>query len=66
METSIRSFKEKLDQEYQWPALYTFKFITPKEKVSEVKSLFIRHTIRERPSKKGNYISLTFDMMAGS
>ena len=57
------SLREKLDQHYLWPSLYTFKFIVPKEKVEEVKKLFPKHESKERPSKNGNYISVTLQMM---
>lgn len=60
------SFKEKLDQQYQWPSLYTFKFITPLGMVEKVRSIFPSHDIREKPSSKGNYISLSISMMARS
>ena len=66
MDESVRSFKEKLDQAYQWPALYTFKFISPKHKVGEVKSIFPNHSIKERASSKGSYISVTVSIMARS
>ena len=66
MDDPYRSFKEKLDKQYQWPALYTFKFIAPLNKVEEVKKLFHGHIIKEKPSSKGNYISLTVSLMAGS
>jgi len=57
------SLREKLDQHYAWPSLYTFKFIVPKEKVDEVKKLFPMHTSTERASKNGNYVSITLNMM---
>jgi hypothetical protein len=57
------SLREKLDQHYTWPALYTFKFIVPKDKVEEVKSLFPMHESTEKNSKNGNYISVTLKMM---
>jgi hypothetical protein len=60
------SLREKLDQHYVWPALYTFKFIVPKEKEMEVKKLFPNHEANERPSKNGNYISITLNMMMPS
>ena len=60
------SLREKLDQHYAWPALYIFKFIVPKGKEEEVKHLFPRHTVKEKASKNGNYISLTIQMMAPS
>lgn len=57
------SLREKLDQHYIWPSLYTFKFIVPKEKVDEVKRLFPKHESREKHSKNGKYISVTLQMM---
>ena len=63
---SIESFKEKLDKEYDWPALYTFKFITPKDKAGKIKAIFSNHDVREKQSSKGNYISLTAEVMVQS
>jgi uncharacterized protein len=60
------SLKEKLDQHYAWPALYTFKFIVPKGREIEVTSLFPNHTATERISKNGNFISVTLEMMMPS
>jgi len=57
------SLREKLDQYYTWPALYTFKFIVPKDKVTEVKQLFPLHESREKNSKNGNFVSVTLQMM---
>ncbi len=58
-----KSLKEKLDQHYAWPAVYTFKFIVPKGKEDQVKKLFPQHESTERASKNGNYISVTLQMM---
>jgi len=60
------SLKEKLDQHYAWPALYTFKFIVPKGKENEVTSLFPNHVATEKTSKNGNYTSITLKMMMPS
>lgn len=60
------SLKEKLDQHYAWPALYTFKFIVPKGKEAEVTLLFPNHIATERQSKNGNYTSITLQMMMPS
>lgn len=60
----FENFKIQLDQFYAWPALYTFKFIVPAGKEQELKVLFHNHTTTERPSKKGNYTSITIDVMA--
>jgi uncharacterized protein len=60
------SFREKLDQHYAWPSLYMFKFIVPAGKEEEVKMLFPNHITTEKPSKNGNYISVTVQMMMPS
>ena len=60
------SFREKLDQHHSWPTLYMFKFIVPRGKEEDVKALFPLHTTSEKESTKGNYISLTFQMMMPS
>lgn len=62
----IASFQEKLNQHYAWPALYVFKFIVPKGQEDEVKRLFLTHTSTEKQSSKGNYTSLTIQMMMPS
>jgi uncharacterized protein len=60
------SFREKLDQHYQWPALYIFKFIVPSGKEPEVRNLFPLHTPTEKLSANGKYTSVTFEMMMPS
>ena len=66
MDTSHSTFKKRLDKQYQWPALYTFKFIVPRDKTDGIKTLFKTHEIAEKPSRNGNYISLTINFMAAS
>ena len=63
---SIASFKEKLDNEYDWPALYTFKFIVPSARTGEVKSLFSNHETTEKASSHGKHTSVTAKIMADS
>ncbi|MEJ2004341.1 MAG: DUF493 family protein [Cyclobacteriaceae bacterium] len=63
---SIESFRRQLENEYEWPALYTFKFIVPKERIDDVRALFVKHDTSERESSKGAYISLTSRVMAES
>ena len=60
------SLREKLDQHYAWPALYTFKFIVPNGKEQEVISIFPQHTATQRASKNGKYTSITLQMMMPS
>ncbi|TRX61328.1 DUF493 domain-containing protein [Fulvivirga sp. M361] len=66
MDNSIESFREKLDQEYNWPSLYTFKFIVPVDNISALKKIFQNHTVTEKKSRNGNYVSITAEVMAQS
>jgi len=59
-------FREKLEKAHVWPSLYTFKFIVKAGKEEDVQRLFPTHTHTSRPSAKGNYTSLTFQMMMPS
>ncbi|NOT74710.1 MAG: DUF493 family protein [Cyclobacteriaceae bacterium] len=64
---TINSFREKLDQFYAWPSLYTFKFIVPADKRDDLRLLFPMHTTAiEKSSEKGKYVSLTYQMMMPS
>jgi len=63
---SILNFHQKLDQQYNWPALYMFKFIVPRGKEQGIKRLFPKNDILEKLSTKGNYSSLTIQMMLNS
>jgi uncharacterized protein len=60
------SFREKLDQHYQWPALYIFKFIVPSGKEPEVRNLFPLHSVTEKLSANGKYTSVTFQLQMPS
>ncbi|NQZ01311.1 MAG: DUF493 domain-containing protein [Bdellovibrionales bacterium] len=51
--------KELLDQQHDFPCEYLFKFIVPKAQVEKVKALFPGHQYELRPSKKGNYMSVS-------
>jgi len=62
----INSFRIKLDQHHSWPSLYIFKFIVPAEKVEELKNLFPTHSTNEKVSAKGNYVSVTMQVMLPS
>jgi len=60
------SFQERLDQEYSFPALYQFKFIVPKESLEDLLAIFPKHDHQTRPSKNGNYMSVSVNIMADS
>lgn len=66
MEGSMQSFREKLEEQYKFPALYMFKFIVPKDKAEEVTRLFPKAEAQMKPSKNGNYVSVTAKIMASS
>ena len=55
----VKTFKEQLDSEHNWPGLYIFKFIVPKDKQKEVENLFQDNATENRISKNGNYVSIT-------
>ncbi len=62
----INNFKKKLEEHYSWPSLYLFKFIVPHEKTDDLKQLFPSHTLVEKASAQGKYVSITFQIMAPS
>nr|WKN39370.1 DUF493 family protein [Tunicatimonas sp. TK19036] len=62
----IESFKQKLDQQHDWPSLYMFKFIVPTGKEDEVFALFPKNNLTTKKSRKGNYTSVTAQVMMRS
>ncbi len=52
-------FRSLLNDQYDWPAPFTFKFIAPKERVDEVRSCLIGVKLTIRASSKGTYHSIT-------
>ncbi len=65
-ENWIESFRKKLDDHHAWPTLYTFKFIVPAGSENAVKALFPGQPVSEKQSKKGNYTSVTAQLMMPS
>ena len=61
-------FKELLNQEYSWPAKYTFKFILPAGQEKAIEELFNKDVeIRKKPSSGGKYTSITiYALMANA
>lgn len=62
----FESFREKLEIEYEWPSLYTFKFIVPREQEDAVTELFPKIEVSTKESSGGKYISITARLMANS
>ena len=66
MNNNYHSFKERLDNNHEWPSLYMFKFIVPSEKEDEVNQLFPKNELTSKFSKGGKYISVTAKIMMNS
>ncbi len=56
---SSDSFKKTLEEEYKFPALYSFKFIVLSSLKNKIISLLPNAIINEKLSKNGKYISVT-------
>ncbi len=52
-------FRSLLDESYQWPDYYEFKFIIKTDDKGQILELLQGFTIHETPSKKGNYTSIS-------
>lgn len=61
---STQELKRLLDEQHEWPCRYTFKFIVPKEKIEDLKILFVGEDINFsfKDSSGGKYISLTVEI----
>lgn len=60
---NYKEFKDKLDKEHQWPTVYMFKFVVPKDKVAEFNQVFEQESVKSKESKAGNYMSFTMNKM---
>lgn len=56
---SEQNFKELLDESYNWPDFYEFKFIVKIGVKDEVLTKLAGFTVIETLSKNGNYISIS-------
>jgi putative lipoic acid-binding regulatory protein len=54
-----QKFRSLLDESYQWPDYYEFKFIIKTDDKSLILDKLLGFTIHETPSKKGNYTSVS-------
>ena len=60
-------FRSLLDDQYDWPATYLFKFIVPKERVDDLRAVLgddVPVTIRA--SSRGRYHSVTANIAMDS
>ena len=56
---STNDFRVSLDNEYDFPAEYSFKFIIKSKSKSKIFGLLPQSKITERLSKNGSYVSIT-------
>lgn len=54
-----QKFKALLEESYQWPDYYEFKFIIKSDDKHLILSKLEGFTIHETPSKQGNYTSVS-------
>lgn len=58
-EDKLSKLKAVLDETVEWPSDYVFKFIVPVSEQESLIALIGEGDISVRPSKKGNYMSVT-------
>lgn len=56
---NIENFKNQLDNHYDFPAEYLFKFIVPHGQVDKLKSLFPPGKVSIKKSKTGKYVGIS-------
>ena len=61
-DSQLETFRKLLEEEYDWPAEYHFKFVVPYDKVPEVEALFPNEKAELKASSKGNYVSVNIIM----
>jgi len=60
---NYKSFKATLEEEYNFPAQYIFKFIVKTESKKNILELLPGAKKSERVSKNGNFISITLSQI---
>ena len=55
------AFREKLENNHDFPGEYTFKFIVKHEHEEKVKSLLVGADIKLKPSSGNKYVSVTLN-----
>ncbi|MFH6983938.1 DUF493 domain-containing protein [Marinoscillum luteum] len=59
MSWDVESFREKVELQHNFPGYYTFKFIVPVDKKSEILDLIPPGEVSFKESSGKNYISIT-------
>lgn len=63
---SLDSFRSSLDANYEWPCLFPFKFIVPKDQTEVVLGLFADDPVKSRESSSGRFTAYTMEMQVHS
>ena len=63
---SVESFKSSLEANYQWPAVFPFKFIVPKERSEQLIKLLGDASLSPRHSSGGRFIAYTMEKEVAS
>ncbi len=58
-ENDHAAFKQKLDENHDWPCVYLFKFIVPVAKKDAFNTIFPVEDLTFKSSKGGKYVSVT-------
>jgi len=61
-DNNLESFRSSLDANYDWPSIYTFKFIVPKAQSETVLDLFADDPVSANESSSGRFIAYTMEM----
>lgn len=56
---NTEKFKSLLDEKYEWPCHYTFKFVVNTTSENELASFFETDQVEKKSSRTGKYISFT-------
>jgi uncharacterized protein len=56
---NIENFKNQLENHYDFPADYLFKFIVPQYQIDKLKSLFPDEKVSIKRSRTGKYVSVS-------
>jgi uncharacterized protein len=58
-----RNLKTRLDAYYDWPCVFLFKFIVPRDRGAELLALFGAETqVRTRESSGGRFLAVTAEV----
>jgi putative lipoic acid-binding regulatory protein len=58
----FNKFKILLDENYSWPAEYTYRFVIPFTELSELERILAKEEVTVKPSQNGKYLSVVVKM----